>query len=214
MNNNVSENEKALWILKNEGEKTLKDLAEELGVTTEGARFQLLKLSNEGFVKSEGRAKGRGRPQQFWSLTKKGHSKFPDSHSELTLRLINKIKENLGEDTLSQLISSTGQDNLKNYSKSISETDTLETKIKKLADLRAKEGYMAQFEKNENGDFLLVENHCPICAAATLCQGFCATELNTFQSVLGPNTKVERIDHILAGARRCAYLIQDKSNGQ
>ena len=81
-------------------------------------------------------------------------------------------------------------------------------------DLRAKEGYMAQFEKNENGDFLLVENHCPICAAATLCQGFCATELNTFQSVLGPNTKVERIDHILAGARRCAYLIQDKSNGQ
>lgn len=211
MNNYIPENERAIWILKNEGEKTLKDLAQTLGVTTEGARFQLLKLSNEGYVKSESRVQGRGRPQQFWSLTEKGHGKFPDSHSELTLRLINTIKENLGEDTLSQLISSTGEHNLRNYRKSIVETDPLETKIKKLAELREKEGYMAHYEQNQEGDYLLIENHCPICAAATLCQGFCATELHTFQSVLGPNTKVERIDHILAGSRRCAYLIRDKN---
>lgn len=211
MNNNAPENERAIWILKNEGEKTLKDLAQSLGVTTEGARFQLLKLSNDGYVKSESRAKGRGRPQQFWSLTKKGHGKFPDSHSELTLRLINTIKENLGEETLSQLINSTGEDNLRNYRKTIVETDPLESKVKKLTELREKEGYMAHYEQNQDGDYLLIENHCPICAAATLCQGFCATELNTFQSVLGPNVKVERIDHILAGARRCTYLIQDKT---
>ena len=210
MNNNIPENERAIWILKNEGEKTLKELAETLGVTTEGARFQLLKLSKDGYVKSESRAKGRGRPQQFWSLTQKGHAKFPDSHSELTLRLINKIKENLGEDTLTELISATGQDNLQNYRTAIPETASLEERIEKLAALRNKEGYMATYEQNENGDYLLIENHCPICAAATLCQGFCATELNTFQSVLGPDTKVERVDHILAGARRCAYLIQEK----
>ncbi|MDF0717906.1 transcriptional regulator [Muricauda sp. 334s03] len=210
MNNNVPENERAIWILKNEGEKTLKELSQALGVTTEGARFQLLKLSNDGYVKSESRAKGRGRPQQFWSLTKKGHSKFPDSHSELTLRLINKIKENLGEETLTELISSTGQDTLQNYLNSIPDTATLEEKIEKLAELRKQEGYMATYEQDENGNFLLIENHCPICAAATLCQGFCSTELNTFQSVLGPNTKVERVDHILAGARRCAYLISKK----
>nr|WP_297789574.1 metalloregulator ArsR/SmtB family transcription factor [uncultured Allomuricauda sp.] len=210
MNNNVPENERAIWILKNEGEKTLKELAQTLGVTTEGARFQLLKLSKDGYVKSESRAMGRGRPQQFWSLTKKGHSKFPDSHSELTLRLINKIKENLGEDTLTELISSTGEDTLQNYRNSIPDTATLEEKIKKLAELRKQEGYMATYEQDENGNFLLIENHCPICAAATLCQGFCSTELNTFKSVLGPNTKVERVDHILAGARRCAYLISKK----
>lgn len=211
MNNIVPDNERAIWILKNEGEKTLKELAQALGVTTEGARFQLLKLSNEGLVKSESRAQGRGRPQQFWTLTQKGHSKFPDSHSELTLRLINKIKENLGEDTLTQIIDATGQDNLQNYRKTIAETDSLKEKVQKLADLRKNEGYMAQFEENGEGDFLLIENHCPICAAATLCQGFCSTELNTFQTILGPNTKVERVDHILAGARRCAYLIQEKN---
>ena len=209
MNNMVSEHEQAIWILKTKGEKTLKELAQELGITTEGARFQLLKLSKDGYVASESRAKGRGRPQQYWSLTKKGHSKFPDTHSELTLRLIHKIKENLGEDVLEQIIISTGQDNLNTYLKTIGKKDSLEEKLEKLAELREKEGYMAYVEKKGQGDFLLIENHCPICAAATLCQGFCASELNVFKSLLGPNTRVERVDHILAGARRCAYLIKD-----
>ena len=95
MNNMIPENEKALFILKNEGEMTLKEMAKELAVTTEGARFQLLKLANESFVKSESRSEGRGRPKQIWSLTEQGHAKFPDTHSGLTVKLIEKIRENL-----------------------------------------------------------------------------------------------------------------------
>ncbi|MES2724598.1 MAG: MarR family transcriptional regulator, partial [Pseudomonadota bacterium] len=57
--------------------------------------------------------------------------------------------------------------------------------------------------------FLLVENHCPICAAAAACQGFCRAELMVFRAVLGPGVHIERTDHILAGARRCAYRIKD-----
>lgn len=52
---------------------------------------------------------------------------------------------------------------------------------------------------------MLVENHCPICAAATACAGFCRSELETFRAVL--SAEVERSEHILAGARRCAYRI-------
>ena len=209
MNNIAPENERALWILKNKGEKTLKDLAKELGVTTEGARFQLLKLSNDGFVKSESRAIGRGRPQQFWTLTEKGHARFPDTHAELTIRLISKIREQLGEETLEQIIKANGEDNLDHYLKEISKNDSLEVKVNKLAELRSNEGYMATVENDGRGGLLLIENHCPICAAAKECQGFCATELQVFRSVLGSGTKVERVDHILSGARRCAYLIKD-----
>jgi len=31
---------------------------------------------------------------------------------------------------------------------------------------------MAEFEAEPDGSFLLIENHCPICAAAKTCQGF------------------------------------------
>ncbi|ARO29186.1 transcriptional regulator domain-containing protein [Rhizobium sp. NXC14] len=42
-------------------------------------------------------------------------------------------------------------------------------------------------------------------AAATACAGFCRSELETFRAVLGAD--VERSEHILTGARRCAYRI-------
>jgi predicted ArsR family transcriptional regulator len=55
---------------------------------------------------------------------------------------------------------------------------------------------------------LLIEDHCPICAAATQCQGFCRSELALFQRCLGPGATVERTEHLLAGARRCAYRVR------
>ena len=67
---------------------------------------------------------------------------------------------------------------------------------------------MARAEPTAGGGWLLVEDHCPICAAATECQGFCRSELALFQRCLGPEARVERTEHLMAGARRCAYLIQ------
>jgi predicted ArsR family transcriptional regulator len=37
--------------------------------------------------------------------------------------------------------------------------------------------------------------------------GLCRSELAIFRAVLGADVTVERTDHILAGARRCAYRI-------
>ena len=59
----------------------------------------------------------------------------------------------------------------------------------------------------EGEGYVLVENHCPICVAATACQGFCRAELDTFREVLGPGASVERTEHIVQGDRRCAYRI-------
>jgi len=39
-------------------------------------------------------------------------------------------------------------------------------------------------------------------------QGLCRSELALFRAVLGPGVEVERTEHILAGARRCAYRIR------
>jgi predicted ArsR family transcriptional regulator len=44
--------------------------------------------------------------------------------------------------------------------------------------------------------------------------GLCASELDLFQEVLGPDVKVEREEHILAGARRCRYRIQPLQRGR
>jgi len=96
------------------------------------------------------------------------------------------------------------------YHEEIDDIENLELKIEKLVEIRTREGYMAEYSKNEQG-YLLVENHCPICAAATLCQGFCSSELNTFRAVLGKEVIINRVSHIISGDRRCAYQIKLKN---
>jgi predicted ArsR family transcriptional regulator len=83
-------------------------------------------------------------------------------------------------------------------------------KLAALADIRSREGYMASCSKQADGTFLLVEDHCPICAAAATCQALCRSELAIFRKVLGHGIVVERVDHVLAGARRCAYRVGRK----
>ena len=74
-------------------------------------------------------------------------------------------------------------------------------KVKMLAEMPSAEGYMATCEKSAEGGYLLIENHCPICAAASECQGFCRSELEVFRRALGNKVRVERRDYLLDGAR-------------
>jgi predicted ArsR family transcriptional regulator len=67
---------------------------------------------------------------------------------------------------------------------------------------------MAEILPHEEGGFLLVENHCPICAAAKECQQFCRSELAIFQKSLGDACVVERTEHLQSGARRCVYWVK------
>src|SRR6267154_2623857 len=66
---------------------------------------------------------------------------------------------------------------------------------------------MAEFERQKDGSFLLIENHCPICAAAKTCQGFCRSELEQFQAAFGADVSVTRQEHLLSDGRRCDYQI-------
>lgn len=195
-----------LMLLKTRGSLTAGIIAKELGITKEAARLQLVKFTEEGLVSSSNESKGVGRPQQFFALTDSGNSKFPDTHAELTVKLINIIRESLGEHALQTIIDVNEQTGKDKYQRELAPFDLLEDRIAKLAEIRSQEGYMAEYLKDEDG-FLLIENHCPICAAAQTCQGFCTSELNTFKFVLGEEVSVKRIDHIIQGDRRCAYRI-------
>lgn len=207
----LPENERALWILKTKGPLSVITLAKELNVTTEGARFNILKLASEGLVLSETVSKGRGRPQQIWSLTAIGNSRFPDTHADLTVKLIQKTREILGEKALDAVIEAHSAEIRNSYLNAVSGIDALEKRIQILTEIRNNEGYMAGYTR-EDDHFLIYENHCPICAAATICQGFCRSELETFQAVLGEKTTIERLDHIVSGATRCTYKVSFKKN--
>jgi len=195
-----------LFQLKTMGPVQAEILARRLGISPQAVRQQMDRLLESGLVRYEDRAAGPGRPKRFWSLTEQGQARFPDSHAQLTLGLIDAMRAEFGEAGLDRLIARREREMAAGYLAALAVEPSLERKVAALAALRATEGYMARCEAEPEG-FLLIEDHCPICAAAKACQGFCRSELTLFETALGSGCRVERVDHLLAGARRCAYRI-------
>jgi predicted ArsR family transcriptional regulator len=171
-------------------------------------RQHLYALQREGLVTAEERPVPIGRPAKFWRLTPDADHLFPEAYAELSVALIDSVKDAFGDEGLERVLTSRCARQRADYGKRIRPGDSLEKKLAALAKVRSEEGYMAEIRKEGKGSYLLVENHCPICAAANACQGFCSTELELFQSVLGPGVSVERAEHIIKGDQRCVYRIQ------
>jgi predicted ArsR family transcriptional regulator len=199
--------DRLLYLLKSKGAQTAGDIGAALGITAPGAQQNLAKLASAGLVSNADRKQPRGRPKRYWSLTGKGHARFPDRHSALTVELLKSTEAVFGPEGLEKLIRHREKETLSAYRAKTEGCSTLRERVEALAAIRSKEGYMADWSEPERNQFILVENHCPICAAATMCQGLCRSELEIFRAVLGPDARVERTDHVVAGARRCAYRI-------
>lgn len=198
--------EKIIQLLKTQGPLTAKVLASELSLTTMGVRQHMQALEDEGDICFEDKKAPRGRPTRYWSLTPKSNSHFSDRHEELSVQLIDSVIKVFGDSGLDKLISHREQSALELYQQRLAGEDTLNDKLCALAELRSSEGYMATVNE-EGNDFWLLENHCPICAAASQCLNFCRSELNLFQTLLKEEAEVSREEHIIEGARRCAYKI-------
>ncbi|MNT17371.1 hypothetical protein D3C72_1525150 [compost metagenome] len=99
---------------------------------------------------------------------------------------------------------------LNSYHQAMLGAKSLKARLERLVDVRCAEGYMAEL-RQDGADFVFIENHCPICSAAKACMGFCRSELALFRNVLGETVRIEREEHILAGARRCAYRVSTRA---
>jgi predicted ArsR family transcriptional regulator len=196
-----------LFQLKSLGEAQAETLARRLRISVQAVRQRLERLLAEDLVTYSDRAQGRGRPRRLWSLAPGAASLFPDTHAQLTVDLIGSIRNELGETALARLLERRREQLTAAYRKRLVREPDIARKLTALADMRSAEGYMARLETLADEGFLLVEDHCPICAAAMTCQGFCSIELQVFRNLLGPGWHIEREDHLLTGARRCSYRI-------
>ncbi len=191
-------------LLKQAGAMDAAELSSRLGISAMAVRQHLYALQAEQLVTYQEEARDMGRPAKLWQLTSAANCLFPEAYAELSLSLIQSGMEAFGEAGLERLLEIRTRQQMEGQ-------ESLEQRLKTLAEIRTNEGYMAEVQPQADGSFLLLENHCPICAAATACTGLCAKELEIFESVLGENAVIQRTEHIVAGARRCAYQVSSKA---
>lgn len=196
-----------LFLLKMRGPLSAQQVAGLTGLTSMGARRQLEAAQDKGLLLMEETADKVGRPARRWRLGDAGHARFPDRHADLTLDLMTQLRTLFGPAALDTLIAAREKTSEAYYRSVVGDGGDWREKVAALALLRDAEGYMADTQVQDDGSVLLVENHCPICAAARSCQDFCRSELAIFQRVLGDECSVQRTEHVLGGSRRCVYRI-------
>lgn len=206
-----------LHTLKLRGAQTAIALADQLKVTPMAIRQHLQSLKAEQWVTYQEERRPLGRPVKLWQLTEHSVSRFPDSHADLMLDLLRGVETVFGAEGLEKIITERKRRQTQTYQEHLNALENGEdwrTRVEAIAQLRNQEGYMAEVMEQADGSLWLVENHCPICAAAQSCQGLCRAELDVFQAILGPGVTVERVEHLLTGDRRCAYRVQAAASPQ
>ena len=197
-------------LLKREGACDVAKLAAKLGITPAGVRQQLADLSAQGLVASASGAPTTGRPAKIWRLTEAANRFFPSAHAEFTLRFLNGARNLFGSEGITQIIRQVARAQIEDYRPALESQMTLGDKVRALAGIRNRDGYMAECQPAPDGSFLLVENHCPVSKVAKSCSVICEAEFDVFKEILGKGIKVERQEHLVAGQRRCVYCISER----
>ena len=143
--------DRLLGVIKRRGPQRIADVATALGITAEAARQQVVRLAADGLLAPETQRRGVGRPTQLWHLTEDGHARFPDTHAELTLRLIDAVRTELGEAALDRLVRVRERETLHDYRGALAGAATLAEKLACLAEIRSREGYMAEWRADAGG---------------------------------------------------------------
>lgn len=198
--------------LKRVDDAAVVDLAVAFSLTDTAVRQHLEALEGLGLVERfapPSRSGARGRPPSRWRLTSLADELFPDRHADLTVELIASITEAVGDAGLESVLDARARRQLGAYERALPdpERSSVKLRVRRLADLRTAEGYVAEARPDGEGGMLLIEHHCPVCEAATACQGLCRRELDLFQAALGDDVEVERLSHIVSGDARCTYRV-------
>jgi predicted ArsR family transcriptional regulator len=115
----------------------------------------------------------------MWCLTPAAESHFPDAHAGLTVNLLNAAEQTFGEEGVQRLVTRCAKQQIADYRSRIPARSPLQARLEALISIRSEEGFMAEVQRQRDGSFLLIENHCPISAAANVCPKLCEAKWNS-----------------------------------
>lgn len=201
-----------LQLLKQQGARDAGSLAVQLGITAMAVRQHLYALSAKGLVTYQLQPRPLGRPAKMWCLTLAAAAHFPDTHAELAVKLLNAAQQAFGAPGVKRMVAGCARRQLADYRARLPQRlqlrSPLRLRVEALVAIRNEDGFMAEVRCQPDGSFELIQNHCPIAAAAGACERLCHAELEVFRGVLGKGVAIKRTEHMMAGTRRCVYHLR------
>ncbi len=194
-------------LLKTTGGSEAKAIAGACGLTTVAVRRHLLQFRAAGLIQVKTERRPKGRPTTVHSLTALGDAEFPRDYEGFACDVLSSLRALDGEAKIYQVFRRRRKEMTARYLSRM-KGKSLEQRVREVAAILTECGYMADVSPAGRGSFLLTEHNCALPRVAKCYPVTCEEELCLIRDLVGAS--VTRVSHVLAGDRRCSYLIQRK----
>ena len=203
---------KILLALKKHGGLTAAELAGMLGITSMGIRRHLTTLERDKLVGYELVQRGKGRPSYVYRLSEQAENLFPKNYAAVANELLGYVASEQGPEMVINLFDQRAQRRI-NSAQAQLEGKLLAERVDGLARILSNEGYLAEWEQEDEDTFWLREHNCAVHDIAEVFSAACDSELTFLQTVLA-NAYVTREHHMMDGELMCAYRIQRRQEDE
>jgi DeoR family suf operon transcriptional repressor len=194
--------------LKRHGEARAEAIAAAATITVSGARQHLVALERDGLIAHREMREGPGRPKHLYSLTPAGDALFPRTYAELANELLQYV-EHEDPALLTRIFDKRGRRRL-DQARARMAGLPFNDQVRVVAEILDEDGYLADFERREDGTYVITEHNCAVLSVARRYNHACSSELAFLQAAL-PDADVTRVAHQLVAGHVCAYEVKPRA---
>lgn len=191
--------------LKHHGGATIAELAAHLGISDEGTRQHLIHLERHGWVsRRDTRDTGgrSGRPASVYVVSQSGESFFPKRYEELTLALVDCVRELYGRQAVEDTLAHIADEKVREWEPRL-RGKSLDERIAMLKNYYAPADAFAEVE--HNGESAIIQRNCPYLNVAMSHSELCTLTTNVLSRLLG--CEVSRTREFQRGDGCCAFEV-------
>ena len=184
------------------------DLAGALKRAPVSVRHHLDILRKQGLIRTAGvqRRNIRGRPRHIYVLTEAARSFFPHNYHELAGELLNEIKQSLPEERVRAFFQRLATEAATGVS--AEQPQNVEERLTAAAGFLSEKGYLARWERQDGGGYLLHMFNCPYDGLSAEHGELCEMDLLLVSKLLKLTPR--QVAHAAAGDHCCTYLIEEE----
>jgi predicted ArsR family transcriptional regulator len=199
-----STREKILQTLLAYPRSSINDLAKAVGINGISIRHHLTALEAEKLVTSSEQRHGVGRPRLVYSLTDRGVEKFPTNYLRFTNRMLSILEDKFSQEEIKGILEAMSQLAVEKYRDGLKEDEAIETRLDHLQKLLSKEGFIIQWEKEDN-IYRLMTLSCPYYQIGKKHPEICHFDHVLMSKLLNVPLKIEKC--ILKDNDRCILTL-------
>ena len=197
--------QRILQILQERGRATVADLAEALNMAPVSVRHHLDILQGDGLIRVDGvrRRRGAGRPQHVYALTPEAVLVFPKNYEEVLHYLLETLEQDLSPQQMDALVCRIAR---RMASRFRTAPESEEEHLDRVVAFLNERGYMARWERGEDGVMLLLVN-CPYAGLIGEHEQLCRLDAVLLQHLLARDEEPLVEGTIREGAYQCRFRV-------